>query len=199
MRKPSSPPPRPGPARPAPAHPAAAPEFPRPRAADRLSRTAPVPFDETADEGERRALAGLFDARSVDRFRFSGSLIPAPAGAWRLEGRLQAVLHRTCVVTLVPVVTRLDEPVLRRLVPGLTEAEIDPEEEDEIEPLGAIIDLGAIAIEAAALALDPYPRAPGVPPADLRVAPPGVPAEPEADARPFAGLAALKQSLTEKG
>jgi hypothetical protein len=44
---------------------------------------------------------------------------------------------------------------------GGTEAAIDPEEDEATEPLTARIDLGAIAIEELALALDPYPRHPG--------------------------------------
>ena len=72
------------------------------------------------------------------------------------------------------------------LVPGIPEGtEIELAEPDlDAEPLlGDIIDMGEIAAQALALALDPYPRAKGV-----RV--PGVMTEDEARAAssPFAGL-----------
>ncbi len=58
-----------------------------------------------------------------------------------------------------------------------------------------MIDPGVLAIESLALVLDPYPRAPGVPPADWQAAPPGVPPLGEGDLKPFAKLAVLKEKL----
>jgi uncharacterized metal-binding protein YceD (DUF177 family) len=69
--------------------------------------------------------------------------------------------------------------------------EVEIPEDDTVEPLGAIIDTGAVMVEALALALPLYPRAEGAELGDLTVAPPG--AEPIARAaNPFAALSALR-------
>jgi uncharacterized metal-binding protein YceD (DUF177 family) len=120
----------------------------------------------------------------------------------KLEGRITARLHQTCVVTLDPFPVKLDVPVKLDFAPEdeagaaarrgeQDDAEIDIEvllnEEDPPEPiLGGVIDLGAVTLEFLALALDPYPRKPGV----SFEAPAG-----EAGAEsPFAALAKLKRS-----
>lgn len=173
------------------------PGMPRPLRLDRLARNAPRPFDETASEVERASIAGLLEARSVGRLRFSGRLVPEGERGWRLEGRLQATIVQACVITLEDVATRLDLDLRRRYRPDAEERlEVDPEEaeEEETEPLPARLDLGAVAIEAASLALDPWPRRPGASLADRPEA--GDP--PDAEERPFAGLAALKARM-ERG
>lgn len=119
----------------------------------------------------------------------------------KLEGRIAAQLHRTCVVTLDPFPVQLDVPVKLDFAPEQEaevagrraerdDAEIDIEvllnEDDPPEPiLDGVIDLGGVTLEFLALALDPYPRKPGV---DFE-APAG-----EAGAEsPFAALAKLKR------
>ena len=71
-------------------------------------------------------------------------------------------------------------------VPVEEEVVIDPEADDPPEPLGdGLVDVGEIVTQQLALALDPYPRAPGSElPAE---AAPATPAE-----SPFRALAALK-------
>ncbi len=60
-------------------------------------------------------------------------------------------------------------------------------DEDPPEPLvGGSIDLGALAVEAVALGLDPFPRKPGAEPVDLTIG--------DAGESPFAALAALKRT-----
>lgn len=122
----------------------------------------------------------------------------------KLEGRILAALHQTCVVTLEPFPVKLDVPVKLDFAPqddalvaarrgDSDDAEIDIEvllnEEDPPEPIvDGVIDLGAITLEFLALSLDPYPRKPGVsfeaPQADA------------ADVSPFAALAKLKRDDT---
>lgn len=171
-------------------------EMPRPLRLDRLPRSGPHHFDETATPAERAAIAALLGARAVGRFRFSGMLRPEGAEGWRLEGRLRARIVQACVVTLEDVVQRIDEPVLRRYLPGIVAAaEVDPDapEEDEMEPLPRRLDLGAVAIEAAALALDPWPRRPGA-----HVAQAIDPDDPPAE-NPFAALASLRRPGADEG
>ncbi|MGO4402654.1 DUF177 domain-containing protein [Bosea sp. RAF48] len=117
----------------------------------------------------------------------------------KLEGRIAARLHQACVVTLDPFPVQLDVPVKLDFVPEAEaaehraerdDAEIDIEvllnEDDPPEPfVDGIIDLGSVTLEFLALALDSYPRKPGV----SFEAPAG-----EAGAEsPFAALAKLKR------
>jgi hypothetical protein len=70
------------------------------------------------------------------------------------------------VVTLVEVPARIEEHFGRSYAPNSNvdelEVTIDFDGEDPPDPLvGGTIDIGEAAAEALALALDPYPRAPG--------------------------------------
>jgi uncharacterized metal-binding protein YceD (DUF177 family) len=101
---------------------------------------------------------------------------------------------QTCVVTLEPVTTRVDQAVRRRFLPHAAaraaELVVDPEEDDEVEPLGERIDLGLVAVEALALALPAYPRKEGAvlgPVATDEIA--------EDEPKPFAALAALRGKM----
>ena len=95
-----------------------------------------------------------------------------------------------CVVSLDPVTTRIEQDVARTWLPaaaaGVEELIVDPDEDDEADPLGERIDLGLVATEALALALPPYPRKPG---ARLE---PLAGDGPDDTAKPFASLAALR-------
>ncbi|HYZ34848.1 MAG TPA: DUF177 domain-containing protein [Crenalkalicoccus sp.] len=114
-----------------------------------------------ASEAERAALARRFGIPAIARLRAELSLRPEPDGAVRAEGRLEAEVTQDCVVTLEPVEQRVEEPVSLRLLPPGEEPDEGPEEADEIPTEGGIADLGEAIAEQLALALDPYPRAPG--------------------------------------
>lgn len=178
---------------------AANPEFPRIVEVAKLSETAPFAFDIAPDEAERAALARLMDARAVRKMRFAGTLAPMEKGGWRLDAELGATVVQTCVITLDPVTTRIDQPVHRRFLPAqqVSGAAIDlsPDDDDEIEPLGPRIDLGLVATEALALALPAYPRKEGAELSGRSVAPEGVRPLEDADVKPFSALAALKDKL----
>ena len=154
-------------------------------------RLAPVTADLTA-------LARFLDISAVAKLSFSAELSPEGRTDWRLEGTLGATVTQPCVVTLAAVRSRIEEPVLRRYM-----AELPPEgpgeaempEDDSIEPLHATIDLWAIVAEALALALPPFPRAPGAELGALLAGPPGVAPLTDEAARPLAGLAALRGKL----
>ena len=91
------------------------------------------------------------------KLRFAGRLVRLAGGGWQLDAELGATVIQTCVVTLDPVTTRIDQPVRRTFLPEAAprgaEIVVSPDEDDEIEPLGDRIDLGLVAIEALALAL----------------------------------------------
>ena len=172
-------------------------EFPRPLATQRLIRDGQHSFDETATEEERAALADLFGAISVDELSFSGMIEREGHDGLRLNGRLRGTVVQSCVVTLAPVKTRLDEKVERVYSPDIDpeNIDLDSDEEDALEPLTRTLDVGLVATEAAALALPAYPKAKGVGTGDHITN--TVDDDPEKE-KPFAALAALKEKLSDK-
>jgi uncharacterized metal-binding protein YceD (DUF177 family) len=134
---------------------------------------------------------------AVEALSVEATVAPWGEGGWRVDGRARARLVQICVVTLEPVETAIDEPFRRFLVPAARWAEAEaglPERDrEDLERLGETVDPGEIAAEATALAIDPYPRKPGVAFEGVVHGPPG--AEPLTDeaARPFAKLAALRR------
>jgi hypothetical protein len=176
------------------------PPLQRPIRVRALSRKAAHPFDVTPQGDEACAIARALGVTALHSLRFRGELAPSGADGWRIEGRLSAELVQSCVVTLDPVVQRIDEAVARDYVPEEdhrppAEIDLDPDAEDEPDPFGAVIDPGVLALEALALVLDPYPRAPGVPSAEYAAAPPGAAPLDGGDLKPFAKLAVLKEKL----
>lgn len=182
----------------------ASPPFARPIPVGSLPRKRPLPFDIAPEPDEKPAIARFLGIEALRKLRFRGELVPAPDDGWRIEGRLTAELVQSCVVTLAAVVQQVDEPIVRDYVPedGFTlpdEIDLDPEGEDDPDPYGSTIDPGLLAIESLALTLDPYPRAPGVPPAEFTATPPGASPLADQDLKPFAKLAVLKEKFSRDG
>ncbi|MEM9048618.1 MAG: DUF177 domain-containing protein [Pseudomonadota bacterium] len=179
--------------------------MPRPTAPGHLPRNAPFAFAETATEGERSAIAAHLAVRDVGRLRIAGHLHPVGTRDWRLSARLTGTIVQSCVVTLDDVATRLDLAVTRHYAADLVEEtgdldlDGDPVAGEEVpERLPQSIDLGAIAVEEAGLALDPYPRRKGAVFTPV-LAPNPDPAEAARQDRPFADLAAFAARLDGKG
>ena len=154
-------------------------------------------LEPTADE--RTALAQELGISGIRKLRFEGVVTPDGSTDWRLDASLGATVVQPCVVTLDPVTSRLDTQVSRRFVrdmPDLTDAaEAEMPEDDSLEPLPETLDLYAVMSEALALALPDFPRADGVEPVEISVTEPGKKAMTDEDAKPFAGLAALRDTL----
>jgi uncharacterized metal-binding protein YceD (DUF177 family) len=101
----------------------------------------------------------------------------------RARGRLRARVTQTCVVSMEDFETTVEEDFQVRFVPEGEETEdIDLDADDEIPFTDNLIDLGEAAAEQLGLALDPYPRMPGV---ELEELPE------EEDENPFAALRRL--------
>lgn len=154
----------------------------------------PTRFDFRPGAEERAAIAAALGLVAVAELRLRGELRPAGRRDWLVEAELGAEVTQACVVTLAPVTSRIDEPVSRRYLADFVEPDAEETEmaDETIEPLPEVIDIGAVAVEALALALPPYPRAAGADFAGATALPSG--AEPIADeetTRPFAGLADL--------
>lgn len=149
---------------------------------------------------ECAAIAAELGIPAVRKLRISGALSPIGRRDWRFEGQLGATVVQDCVVTLDPVTTRIDEPVLRTYLAELADpesGEVEMPQDDSVEPLPTVLDLGQVMIEALALALPIYPRARGVAPLDLTVTEPGITPLSADAVKPFAGLAGLRDALSK--
>ncbi|MGG5808178.1 YceD family protein [Falsiroseomonas sp. CW058] len=143
-----------------------------------------------ATAGECSALAARFGILGVGALRAELDLLPESSGVVRVQGRLRAAVEQACVATLEPVAQEVDVPLALRILPdGTPPTDDDPDSPDEIESEGGVVDLGEAVAEQLALALDPYPRAPG---AEIEL--PDDPLDaPAAKPNPFAALARLKR------
>lgn len=117
-------------------------------------------FVLTTDAATRARIAGYLGIPGVDNLEFKGALRATGRQDWALNGRLRARVVQECVITLDPVVTRIDEEVSLLFSPDIATPDADEVEmgDENTEPLGQFIDIGAVALEALALALPPYPR-----------------------------------------
>ncbi len=154
----------------------------------------------TPDAKARAAIAQALDLIDLPHMVFEGDIRSSGKRDMELTGTLQATAVQPCSVTMEPVKTKIEDPVRRLFVadyevPKGEEVEIP--EDDTIEPLEEVIDAAAVAIEALALALPLYPRAPGVELGKLTITPPNAEPIDDADLKPFANLAKLIQKGTE--
>ncbi len=170
-------------------------EFARPQRIDTIGGDARG-VEVEADAAERTALATRFDLIAIDRLAGAFTLRRDAMGIL-VEGRVSASLTQACSITGDPLPATVDEPVALRFVPAgearQDEIELADDEIDVIPYDGGAIDLGEIAAETMALALDPFPRGPG---AEAALKEAGVISEEEAG--PFGALAGLKDKLAGK-
>jgi uncharacterized metal-binding protein YceD (DUF177 family) len=153
----------------------------------------------SADAAQRAAVAVELDLPSIERLSATFEAAPAKGGQYRVRGEVRADAHQLCGVTLEPFPVVIVEQVDVRFspeealgAPSTAEVIRTLDDEDPPEPLDdGAIDLARLAVETLALALDPYPRKPGV----------SYQSENEAEAKdnPFAALAALKRVSTSGG
>ena len=155
--------------------------------------------DIEADQPARKAMADLAGLREVLSASASLDVMPRGGGRFHVAGRVRARVGQTCVVTLDPIESDIDEPIdlifaPPEQIPELSDlvddaAESEEEIPDPPEPIvNGIIDLGRLATDALFLAIDPYPRKPGA------VFEPRVEADDPED-HPFAALKALKPDV----
>ncbi len=149
------------------------------------------------DADARKALAEQLGISGVRKLSFSGYVKSKGSRDLMLAGNLGATVVQPCVVTLDPVVTRIDVQVHRQYladVPDTSDAEeFEMPEDDSIEPLGEVIDLETVMTEALALELPEWPRADGVDHVSIAVTEPGKEPMTDEDAKPFAHLKALAE------
>jgi uncharacterized metal-binding protein YceD (DUF177 family) len=146
-----------------------------------------------APDTVRAELAALAGLRELARLSAVFDLARRGAGV-RVAGNVTARVGQTCVVTLEPVESDIDELVDLRFAPqeaapasakSETVAAHTSDEEPPEPLLDGKLDLGAIATEFLLLGIDPYPRKPGAEFAPVKAD--------DASAKPFAALEALKK------
>ncbi|MGB3313842.1 MAG: DUF177 domain-containing protein [Albidovulum sp.] len=163
------------------------------RVADLPARKA-TRFDLAPDKAARDRIGAVLDVTTLEDLRLRGELRPTGRRDWVLEAKLTAKVTQPCVVTLAPVVTRIEETVTRQYLAEWTAPEgeeVEMPEDDNTEPLPAINDAGTVLIEALTLALPLYPRADGAELGETRLTEPGAEPLSDDDLKPFAGLADL--------
>ena len=137
------------------------PELSRPVAVDKIP---PNGLDQTIDAGEqeREKLAGRFGLLRVSKLSAKLAVHPAQAGrAFAVTGRMQADVVQQCVVSLEPLPAHIEQGI--DVVCALPSAEPGEEEDEDMEPIvNGEIDLGELVAQHLGVALDPYPRKPGL-------------------------------------
>ncbi|GAA6158256.1 YceD family protein [Ruegeria sp. HU-ET01832] len=167
------------------------------RVAD-LPQNTSTPFDLRPDAKELAVIREDLGLLGLRKLSFVGDVRAEGKRDWMLAGKLGATVIQPCVVTLEPVTTRIDVPVTRVYLADWTdpdEEEFEIPEGDESEPLGHEIDPGLVMTEALSLALPQYPRKDGAELEQADYTEPGKQAMTDEDAKPFAGLASLRDAL----
>ena len=139
--------------------------------------------DLTASPEECASIAEAISIPGVTSLEASFRLTPRAGGRVELDGRVKAKVTQTCVVSLEPFDSAVDQPVELSFAPAAdpipeprgrgSRGEVKPilstpvggndDQEDPPDPIfDDTIDLGAIAVEFMVLGFDPYPRKPGV-------------------------------------
>ncbi len=168
-------------------------EFSRIVTPDRLG--GPTVTDSVeASAAERKAVAKRLEILAVDRLAAQVTVKSVGRELFRVQGTWQADVQQACVVTLEPVLESLegefevDYEAGGPAVAQDADVLIDPEAADPAEILPEEgIDVGELVVQELAVALDPYPRAPGAEvPEAYR------PPEVEENDGPFSALKVLK-------
>jgi len=136
-------------------------------------------------------IAEWADVDAVETFRAAVDLKKVTPTRFAIDAVLDADIVQSCVVTLEPVKSHIARTFHRDLFltqtkPAMGEIDLAPVDEDGREEIASLrYDLAVPVLEELALAIDPYPRAPGV-----EFEPPPDDDQPE---HPFAALKALKK------
>ena len=163
-----------------------------------LSQTAENAFSLRPGSDELEQIAADLGLSALRKLSFTGTIAPLNDHDWLLSGTLGATVVQSCVVTLDPVTTRIDQPVTRSYLRDYVDPddpEIEMPEDETEERLTAWIDPGSVMIEALTLAAPDYPRKNDAALGQLIYTEPGKTPMSDEDAKPFAGLADLKSKL----
>ena len=157
-------------------------------------------FEIRPDDTTLGEIAGALELLALRKLRFVGEFRPKGKSDWLLIAELGATVVQPCTVSLAPVTTRIDAKVERHFMAAVEipdDEEIEMPEDDTIETLGQWLDPETVMIEALSLELPDYPRADSVEFDNVIHSEEGVAAMTDQDAKPFAGLSALRDKLNK--
>ncbi len=160
----------------------------------------PHPFALRPEATSLKLWASELGLDALRKLSFTGELRPSGKRDWTLKATLGATVEQPCTVTLSTVRTRIETKVQRTFAADYAEPdtpESEMPEDENMEPLGAWIDLEAVMIESLSLEIPHYPRAHGVSFDGTQVAADGVAPLTDEAVKPFAGLAALRDKLKD--
>lgn len=171
------------------------------RVAD-LSQNKTTPFDLRPSSAFCDVLKAELGLIALRKLSFVGEIRGAGKSDWELTAKLGATVVQPCVVTLAPVTSRIDVSVERLFVaqidvPGADsdEEEIEMPDDENADLLGSHIDVTQVMTESLALNLPLYPRTNDAELNESAFTEPGKTPMTDEDARPFAGLAGLRDKL----
>jgi uncharacterized metal-binding protein YceD (DUF177 family) len=169
------------------------PELSRPLAVDKISAGG-IEESLIADENERQRLAARFGLLELPKLQAQLEVKPARGGRmFEVTGHMEADVVQQCVVTLepLPASIELDIQVLfappEFIEPGAGSPHIETDEEETEAIIDGIIDLGELVAQHLGIALDPWPRKPGLAYVEAEYG------GDTKEANPFAKLADLKK------
>jgi uncharacterized metal-binding protein YceD (DUF177 family) len=144
-----------------------------------------------ADQAARANLRTLAGLRELPRLESAIDIVRHGKGL-HATGRLSATVGQTCVVTLEPVETTVDEAIDVVFLPAAADVAAATQNEGDETPepiVDGVADVGAVVSELFLLGIDRYPRKPGA-----VFAPPVADEDRSPEASPFAPLAKLKKA-----
>ena len=157
-----------------------------------------------ASAAERQAMAEIAGLREILSAQATFDVVPKSGGRVQVTGLVRGRMGQTCVVTLDPIESEIEEELdlmfapeaeARRLADLIEEGQDGEGPPDVADPpeaiVNGIIDLGRLATDALFLAIDPYPRKEGaVFEAEVTA--------PDPEDHPFAALKALQDRKKRK-
>lgn len=170
---------------------------------DGLAKNRPFSVALKVEPADTEHLRRELNAISVTKLRFEGELTPYKRRGWQLNGQMGATVTQECVVTAKPVSTRVDQNILRKYSPDVFDeyesgSENEMPDDDTLDPLPETLDILDVVLESLSLALPDYPRAKDAALSKTVFTEPGIAPLTDEAAKPFAGLAALRDRLETK-
>ena len=158
-----------------------------------LSKNKPTAFEYVPNRAQRAEICATFSLLDVKKLTLTGTIEARKQNRWYLSAKLGAHIQQPCAVTLKPVVTVVNENVIRNYIPKLPanskESEIEMPDET-LESLPHSISLADLLYESLALCIPLYPRRQN---ATFNQSAYQTNDDAEYGASPFAALAHLKQ------
>ena len=153
---------------------------------ERIRPDSPNFFKFVASDEELKRLAKRFKFLGVLSLSAELTICKSAHDCWDVTGQLKGIVVQACGSTSVPLRETVDFPIEERYVRSVGNQEEVEVHMGVAEPLeNEAINIGELLAQSLAIAVTPWPRAPG--------APEKFTSGEELPDHPFAGLAALKR------